>query len=144
LIEPSDQVRLAEGYLDGGEPLRAVTLLGSVRESLPGDNTVGQLRVVGRTSPLPLAARAELRRLLRPPRTDHPWPRRLPSSRLGQTPGTEIEDTQVAPELVVEIETDTAYEQGRWRHATKYLRPTRPRARGGPADVEFRPARSSR
>ncbi len=82
----------------------------------------GQLRVVGRTGPLPLAARAELQRLLRPPRTDHPWPLRLPSSRFGQTPGTEIEYTQVAPELVVEVETDTAYEQGRWRHAAKYLR----------------------
>ena len=82
----------------------------------------GRLRVVGRTSPLPLAARAELRRLLRPPWTEHPWPPRLPSSRFGQTAGAEIEYTQVAPELVVEVETDTAYEQGRWRHATKYLR----------------------
>jgi ATP-dependent DNA ligase len=81
-----------------------------------------RLRVVGRTSPLPLAARAQLRRLLRPPRAEHPWPSRLPSSRFGQTPGGEVEYTQVAPELVVEIETDTAYEQGRWRHATTYLR----------------------
>jgi ATP-dependent DNA ligase len=81
-----------------------------------------RLRVVGRTSPLPLAARAELRRLLRPPSREHPWPPRLPSSRFGQTPCGEIEYTQVAPELVVEVETDTAYEQGRWRHATKYLR----------------------
>ena len=40
MIEPSDRVRLAEGYLDGGEPLQAVTLLESVRESLPGDKTV--------------------------------------------------------------------------------------------------------
>ncbi|GAA4758157.1 ATP-dependent DNA ligase [Actinomycetospora chibensis] len=82
----------------------------------------GRLRVVGRTSPLPLAARAELQRLLRSPRTEHPWPLRLPSSRFGQTPGSEIEYTQVEPELAVEVETDTAYEQGRWRHATKYLR----------------------
>jgi ATP-dependent DNA ligase len=69
-----------------------------------------------------MAARAELQRLLRPPHTDHPWPLRLPSSRFGQTSGTEIEYTQVAPQLVVEVETDTAYEHGRWRHATKYLR----------------------
>lgn len=82
-----------------------------------------ELRVVGRTSPLPLAARAQLRRVLRPPRREHPWPPRLPSSRFGQLPGDEIEYTQVEPELVVEVETDTAYEQGRWRHATKYLRP---------------------
>jgi len=78
--------------------------------------------VVGRTSPLPLAVRAELRHRLRAPRTEHPWPLRLPSSRFGQTPGGEIKYTQVKPELVVEVETDTAYEQGRWRHATKYLR----------------------
>ncbi|MDD7966165.1 ATP-dependent DNA ligase [Actinomycetospora lemnae] len=81
-----------------------------------------RLRVVGRTSGLPLPARGELRRLLRPPRQEHPWPPRLPSSRFGQTPGIEIEYTQVAPELVVEVETDTAFEQGRWRHATKFLR----------------------
>ncbi|MFC5142015.1 hypothetical protein ACFPK1_27540 [Actinomycetospora rhizophila] len=29
---------------------------------------------------------------------------------------------QVVPELVVEIEADTAFEQGRWRHATRFLR----------------------
>lgn len=81
-----------------------------------------RLSVVGRTSPLPLAARAELRALLRPPEAQHPWPPRLPSGRFGQTPGREIDYTQVAPELVVEVETDTAYEQGRWRHATTYLR----------------------
>jgi len=46
-----------------------------------------RLSVVGRTSPLPLAARAQLRRLLRPPSREHPWPPRLPSSRFGQTPG---------------------------------------------------------
>ncbi|WP_433781376.1 hypothetical protein ACQPX6_16705 [Actinomycetospora sp. CA-101289] len=81
-----------------------------------------RLSVVGRTSPLPLATRAELRALLRPPDAEHPWPVRLPSSRFGQTPGREIDYTQVAPELVVEVETDTAYDQGRWRHATAYLR----------------------
>jgi ATP-dependent DNA ligase len=82
----------------------------------------GQLGVVGRTGPLPLAVRAQLRTLLRAPSTEHPWPARLPSSRFGQTPGREVEYTQVAPELVVEVETDTAYEEGRWRHATTYLR----------------------
>jgi ATP-dependent DNA ligase len=87
-----------------------------------GHYRTNRLRVVGRTSPLPLAARAELRRLLRLPQGEHPWPLPLPSSRFGQTPGGEVDYTQVAPELVVEVETDTAFEQGRWRHATRYLR----------------------
>jgi ATP-dependent DNA ligase len=95
--------------------------------------------VVGRTGPLPLAVRAELRGLLRPPRTEHPWPPRLPSSRFGQTPGREIEYTQVAPELVVEVETDTAYEQGRWRHATSFVR-LRPDL--APADIAADTGRS--
>jgi hypothetical protein len=45
-----------------------------------------------------------------------------PPAGSGQTPGGEVEYTQVAPELVVEVETDTAFEHGRWRHATRYLR----------------------
>ncbi len=87
-----------------------------------GRHRGGRLSVVGRTGPLPLAVRAELRGLLRPPHGEHPWPPRLPSGRFEQTPGREIEYTQVAPELVVEVETDTAYEQGRWRHATSFVR----------------------
>jgi ATP-dependent DNA ligase len=81
-----------------------------------------RLRVVGRTGPPPRAALAELRRLLRPACGAHPWPARLPSSRFGQLAGEEIEYVQVVPEVVVEVEADTAFEQGRWRHATRLVR----------------------
>jgi ATP-dependent DNA ligase len=82
----------------------------------------GRLRVAGRTGRLPPAAWAQVARLLRPAPPGHPWPPRLPASRFGQMPGDEIDYVQVAPELVVEIEADTAFEQGRWRHATRFLR----------------------
>ncbi|WP_433786947.1 hypothetical protein ACQPX6_08895 [Actinomycetospora sp. CA-101289] len=82
----------------------------------------GRLRVAGRTGPLEPAAWAQLAPLLRRVSNGHPWPSRLPASRFGQIPGEEIDYVQVAPELVVEIEADTAFEQGRWRHATRFLR----------------------
>jgi ATP-dependent DNA ligase len=82
----------------------------------------GRLRVAGRTGPLPPAAWAQVARLLHPAPPRHPWPPRLPASRFGQMPSDEIDYVQVAPELVVEIEADTAFEQGRWRHATRFLR----------------------
>jgi ATP-dependent DNA ligase len=82
----------------------------------------GRLRVAGRTGPLEPAAWAQLAPLLRRVSDGHPWPSRLPASRFGQIPGEEIDYVQVAPELVVEIEADTAFEQGRWRHATRFLR----------------------
>jgi len=87
-----------------------------------GRHDQGRLRVAGRTGPLAPSARAELARLLRPARAGHPWPPRLPSSRFGQVPGDEIDYVQVVPELVVEVEVDTAFEQGRWRHATRFVR----------------------
>lgn len=43
MIDPADQVRLAQGYLDGGEPLQAVSLLESVREDLEGDSSVERM-----------------------------------------------------------------------------------------------------
>jgi ATP-dependent DNA ligase len=82
----------------------------------------GRLRVAGRTGPLAPTAWAQVARLLRPAAGAHPWPSRLPASRFGQIPGDEIAYVQVVPELVVEIEADTAFEQGRWRHATRFVR----------------------
>lgn len=40
MTEPADQVRLAQGYLEAGDPLQAVSLLESVREHLEGDRAV--------------------------------------------------------------------------------------------------------
>lgn len=93
--------------------------------------------MAGRTGARAPLARAELTALLRAPGGTHPWPARLPSSRFGQIPGDEIDYVQVAPELVVEVETDTAAEHGRWRHATRFLRV---RHDLDPAEVTVKPA----
>jgi ATP-dependent DNA ligase len=83
----------------------------------------GRLRYVGRTHRIPPAARAELAGLLRPAGPDHPWPRPLPAAWSGQFDARPIEYAPVEPALVVEIETDAAFEHGRWRHAVTLLRP---------------------
>lgn len=83
----------------------------------------GRLRVAGRTGSLPKPARVELGRLLVPVSGEHPWPETLPASRFGQLPGApRVAYTQVEPTLVVEIEHDLAYEQDRYRHATRFVR----------------------
>ncbi|GAA0934153.1 ATP-dependent DNA ligase [Pseudonocardia zijingensis] len=82
----------------------------------------GRLRVAGRTRPLPQAARVELGALLAPPRGGHPWPARISSSRFGQLPPEPVAYTQVEPLLVVEVDADVCWEQGRWRHPTVYRR----------------------
>lgn len=82
----------------------------------------GRLRVAGRTGPLPPAARAELGARLTPPRRGHPWPERLPSSRFGQLPPEPVPYTRAEPRVVVEVDADVCWEEGRWRHATKFRR----------------------
>jgi hypothetical protein len=68
----------------------------------------GRLRVIGRTHPLPRAAREQVGALLRPPARPHPWPTTLPvpAGRFGLPGGDPVEHTAVEPALVVEIETD--------------------------------------
>ncbi|GAA4554776.1 hypothetical protein [Pseudonocardia xishanensis] len=78
----------------------------------------GRLRVVGQTLPLPRAARDELSVLLRPT-DDHPWPETL-HPRFGSS--SPLHYTRVRPEVVVELDVDTARDQGRWRHPTGYRR----------------------
>lgn len=82
----------------------------------------GRLRVIGKTHPLP--ATVDFADLFRASAAGvHPWPTPLLASRFG-LPGTTdpVEHTPVAPEVVVELEVDTAYEHGRFRHGAKYLR----------------------
>jgi hypothetical protein len=83
----------------------------------------GRLRVIGRTHPLPLAARADLARLVRPATGVHPWPTPLAGSRFG-LPGTfdPVHTAPVAPTVVVELEVDNAHEHGRFRHGARYIR----------------------
>ena len=82
----------------------------------------GRLRVAGRTSPLTLPARHELGTLLVPPQRTHPWPERIPASRFGQLPGDLVDYTPTEPLLVVEVDTDTCFDQNRWRHPTAFKR----------------------
>ncbi len=69
-----------------------------------------------------LPARRELGALLVPPQRAHPWPERIPSSRFGQLPGEAIDYTPTEPLVVVEVDVDVCFEQGRWRHATALRR----------------------
>jgi ATP-dependent DNA ligase len=82
----------------------------------------GRLRVAGRTRPLAPDVRTQLAAHLAPPSCSHPWPTRIPASRFGQLPGAYIDYVQVEPSIVVEVETDTAFEHGRWRHPATCLR----------------------
>ncbi|MFE6133710.1 RNA ligase family protein [Streptomyces sp. NPDC056437] len=83
----------------------------------------GRLRLVARTTPLPLALRDEIGRLLTPAGPGHPWW----GMRLTVTWGSRdpLSFTCVDPDLVVEFRGDTAIDAGRWRHAVRAQR-TRP------------------
>lgn len=83
----------------------------------------GRLRVAGRTGVLQAAGRREVGALLREPGGVHPWPATIPSSRFGQLPPEPVLYTPAEPLLVVEVDTDVCFEQGRWRHPTVYRRP---------------------
>lgn len=53
---------------------------------------------------------------------DHPWPAELSTRQLGQFSREPVVITRVEPTVVVEVEADTAFEHGRWRHLTRYRR----------------------
>jgi ATP-dependent DNA ligase len=78
----------------------------------------GALRVAGRTSALPPAARAELGALLNPSAGVLPLGA-LPAWHSG---GRRPEYTAVEPTVVVEVRADVAVDGGVWRHATRFLR----------------------
>jgi ATP-dependent DNA ligase len=80
----------------------------------------GELRVVGRTVDLTDAQREGIRDLTRKAGPDHPWgPTLLPA--WGSK--DRIHYTRVRPELVVEVQPDTATIRDRWRHLVRYVRP---------------------
>jgi ATP-dependent DNA ligase len=97
--------------------------------ALPGPEG---LIVAGGTGPLTPAQQAELGTLLTPDDGQHPWPIELPRGRTGGFGGGTIVVTLVRPDLVVEVDADTAFEHGKWRHLTKYVRP---RPDLGPGEV---------
>ena len=81
----------------------------------------GRLRVAGATHPLSSRESAELAAVL-VGADDHPWPLELSSRQLGRFSGEPVAVTRVEPTVVVEVEADTAFEHGRWRHLTRYRR----------------------
>jgi ATP-dependent DNA ligase len=82
----------------------------------------GRLRVAGRTTPLPRAARDDIAAVVTAPGAEHPWPPTIASSRFGQRPSEPVTYVQVAPTAVVELDVDTAFEDHRWRHPPKFIR----------------------
>ncbi|WP_246266445.1 hypothetical protein [Pseudonocardia xinjiangensis] len=96
----------------------------------------GRLRVAGRTSPLPRAARDDIAAVLTAPGTEHPWPPAIASSRFGQRPSEPVTYVQVAPTTVVELDVDTAFEDHRWRHPPRFIRVRRDL---WPSDVSIAP-----
>ena len=84
----------------------------------------GRLRVVERTTPLTLPARREIGAVLAAPRSVHPWPAVLPANRFGHRSSDDVAYTPTEPNVVVELDADTAFERGRWRHPTRF-RPCR-------------------
>ncbi|GAB3201803.1 ATP-dependent DNA ligase [Nocardioides hungaricus] len=81
----------------------------------------GELRVAGATHPLTTEEAVELGRVLTRAE-EHPWPAELSTRHLGRFSVEPVPITRVAPTLVVEVEADTAFEHGRWRHLTRYRR----------------------
>jgi ATP-dependent DNA ligase len=83
----------------------------------------GRLLIAGGTGPLSPTQQRQVSPHLRAT-ADHPWPPELPPGRTGifgrrrQLPVTLVE-----PTFVVEIHADSAFEHGRWRHLTRYVRP---------------------
>nr|WP_231632877.1 ATP-dependent DNA ligase [Streptomyces clavuligerus] len=83
-------------------------------------DTAGRLRLVGRSTPLPGKAAAELGGVLRPAGAEHPWWGRTFSARWGTK--EPLVFRPVVPDLVAEVEADTARDLGRHRHPVRYLR----------------------
>ncbi|GAA4557704.1 hypothetical protein [Pseudonocardia xishanensis] len=82
----------------------------------------GRLRVVGRTVALQRHASMEVGGLLTRARGPHPWPTVLAGGRLGLPGLDDVEHTPVDPAVVVELDVDTAFEAGRWRHGARLVR----------------------
>ncbi len=87
----------------------------------------GRLRYMGRTTPLSITQQRELAvlpqlgSLCNPER--HPWPQPLPAAWTGIFNSPEpLRYVQLAPDLVAELQADSARERGRFRHLTRYVR----------------------
>lgn len=100
----------------------------------------GELRIVGRSTPLKTRESGELARWLRPPTTKHPWPAVVKGTALDRFNRDKepVALTLVEP-LVLEVSADTAWSGRSFRHPLRVLR-ARPELSS--ADVSL-PARLS-
>ncbi len=80
-----------------------------------------ELRIVGATGELSAPQRQALREHLFSA-VEHPWPSEIPAGRLGHWGGGMQLVHPVEPTLVVEVSADRAFDHGRWRHLTRYVR----------------------
>ncbi|MFI1648175.1 ATP-dependent DNA ligase [Streptomyces avidinii] len=83
-------------------------------------DAAGRLRLVARSTPLSRTATAELGAVLRPAGAEHPWWGRKFSAGWGTKELLTFQP--VVPDLVAEVDTDTALDLGRHRHPVRYLR----------------------
>lgn len=83
-------------------------------------DATGRLRLSARSAPLTRRAAAELGTVLRPAGAEHPWWGRTFSAGWGTK--EPLDFRPVVPDLVAEVEADTALDLGRHRHPVRYLR----------------------
>ena len=97
----------------------------------------GELRIVGRSTPLKTATAKELARSLRPASTRHPWPPVVKGTTLDRfNRGKEPVALTLVEPVVVEVSADTAWSGRMFRHPLRVLR-VRPEL--DPAEVELPP-----
>jgi ATP-dependent DNA ligase len=110
-LADAEELQLAAGRISAPERL----ILGQPAAD-------GALLVVGSTTPLSPAHRLEITGYLRSVTGSHPWPPDV-SSRAGSWGSPSRRPvTRVEPTLVVEVETDSTYRYGKFRHLTRMLR----------------------
>jgi hypothetical protein len=107
---------------------------GSGFQFLPGGLVLGgELRIVGRSTPLKTRDSRELARWLHPPAGEYPWPTSVKGTALDRfnRDNEPVALTLVEP-VVVEVSADTAWSSRSFRHPLRVLR-VRPEL--SPADV---------
>jgi ATP-dependent DNA ligase len=92
-------------------------------------DAAGRLRFVGCSHPLSRPQRRDLGAVLtsvehrRGGGAGHPWPQPVPAGWSGRFQRPQpLPYVPIQPTIVVEIEVDTAFEHGRWRHRVRYVR----------------------
>ncbi|MBW0254472.1 MULTISPECIES: ATP-dependent DNA ligase [unclassified Cellulomonas] len=93
---------------------------GAAVAGLPID---GELRIVGRTTPLSGIARRDLARQLAAAGPGHPWPAVVPASAVhGFGAGREPITLTLVDPLVIEVSADTAWSGRSFRHPLRFVR----------------------